>query len=401
MIAKRLLFLLFTIPFTFFSCSDDPAPRVEEKALVEAVQIGSRSAQEIQLLIGFYNPALNPANFKYNVNTYRVKYRSTYKGEPVIASGVISVPQTQNSISTISFHHGTIVQHSEAPSALDDDDPEIILMELMASAGFMTVVPDYFGFGESKELLHPYYAEEPTATAVLDNLLASRDFADDKNVSLNNDLFLAGYSQGGYTTLAAHKAIEERDFDAFNLIASFPAAGGYDLEAMQRYFFRLPQYHQPFYMAYVAMSYATYYDYNTFVSDFFNEPYASRIPTLFDGLNAQGFINSQLTQEIPVLIREDILQNIDVSDSYAYIREAFRENSLTDWIPQHPVYFYHGDQDDTVPYENTLITVERLRANGTPEDRISLTVIPGADHATGVEPYLNDLLIKLQQLDAN
>jgi pimeloyl-ACP methyl ester carboxylesterase len=392
--------LVFALLLLVFACSDDhaPAPDNGPTNLVEATFIESRTADEIQLLIAFSGRDIDPSIFKYDVKLFRVTYTTTYLDEEIEASGLVAVPITGDPMAMLSFQHGTIVQQNEAPSAQGAGSFDLILYAAVASSGFITVIPDMIGFGDSDDIFHPYYVAEPTATSVIDNILAATRLAQDENTTFNNKLFLAGYSQGGYATLATHKAIEENPLEDIELIASFPAAGGYDLKAMQEYFFNLDTYSQPYYIGYVAKSYNTYYGFQSIFTDFFNEPYASRIPDLFDGNNSSANINSQLTTSIGGLIKADMRTNFETNAQYQYLLDAFEENALTDWAPQKPVYLYHGTADVTVPYENTQITYEKLIANGASTQIVKLIPLVNADHTTGVDPYLDDVIDKLQDL---
>jgi fermentation-respiration switch protein FrsA (DUF1100 family) len=152
-------------------------------------------------------------------------------------------------------------------------------------------------------------------------------------------------------------------------------------------------------MAYVALSYQSYYDWDDqSLSDFFNEPYATNIPSLFNGTNGAGTINAQLTDNITELIQEDLISNIDTDPQYAYLVNAFEENSLTDWTPTIPMYMYHGDADTTVPYENSVSTYNQLLDNGASASVVTFTTLPGADHGSGVVPYIEDFIGKLLAL---
>jgi pimeloyl-ACP methyl ester carboxylesterase len=393
----RFIFLLTAI---VSSCSDekDPAPAKEETNLVEANLIGSRSAAELQLLIQLSGRNVDPSLVQYDVDIYKVVYKTTYQTSEVNASGLIFLPKTGSPINMISFQHGTIVRQSDAPSLQDPEGLEVISYAAMASMGFITVVPDMIGFGESKEIFHPYYVEEPTASAVIDNVKAAAALSDAKQMQFNHRLFLAGYSQGGYATMATHKAIEANPLEGFELIATFPAAGGYDLKSLQEYFFSADTYDHPFYLAYVGKSYGIYYDKPQLLTDFFNEPYATNIPSLFNGINGQDNINAGLTDDIKALVKEDVILHMDSDPKYEYLSDAFQENSLVDWKPTIPMYMYHGDADTTVPYQNSEITYGKLIDNGADPEKLKLITLPGADHSTGIEPYIEDLIKRLQLL---
>lgn len=389
---------VYVMTVLLFSCSEkeDPAP-ADAITLVEAVATASRTAAELQFFAQLSGRDIDPGLFLYNVDIYNVTYITTYQGESIHASGLVIIPATTATVPMISFQHGTTVQQSKVPSALSATSEEVISYAALASMGFITVVPDYIGFGESKNVFHPYYVEEPTADAVVDMLKAGGKLAEEKAVSFSKQVFLAGYSQGGYATLAAHKALESDPSSDFEVIASFPAAGGYDIKAMQEYFFGLETYPDPYYLAYVGMSYESHYD-ESILSIFFNEPYASEIPSLFNGINSSGDINGSLTDVIGDLVTDDMLLNGDTDHRYGILREKFEENSLVDWVPQAHVYFYHGDADITVPLENSVITYEKLIDNGADPEKLHLIILPGETHGSGIVPYVEDLIKKVHTL---
>jgi pimeloyl-ACP methyl ester carboxylesterase len=389
-------FTIITLVVVFFSCSDHDTQKKE--TLVEATSLLTRTAGELKTFISASSIDLDPSLLEYDVEIFKVKYKTTYKGEEIIASGLVVLPTTKDPVGMVSFQHGTIVAQEDAPTALPINSTELILYAALSSSGFIGVYPDFIGFGESKQIFHPYYVEEPTADAVIDNLKAARDWAGKKGVSFDKKLFLAGYSQGGYATMAAHKSIETNGLSDFNLIASFPASGGYDIKGMQDYFFHQSNYDQPHYIAYVAMSYQSYYGWPSVISDFFKEPYASSIPTLFNGTKTPSEINAQLTNNIPDLIKSDLLQNIDTDAKYDYLVKAFEENSLLDWTPKTKMYMYHGDADTTVPYENSVNTYNKFITNGASAETIEFITLQGADHGTGIVPYIEDIIPKMFDL---
>jgi hypothetical protein len=90
--------------------------------------------------------------------------------------------------------------------------------------------------------------------------------------------------------------------------------------------------------------------------------------------------------------------NINTNPSYEYLVNAFEENSLTDWMPTKKIFFYHGNADTTVPYDNSLSTFQKLIANGTSPGLLQFITLEGADHNSGVEPYITDVIQKLQEL---
>jgi pimeloyl-ACP methyl ester carboxylesterase len=384
------------------SCSDsenDPDPEPQPEYLIEATSIGSWPAAQLKFFAQLSGQDIDVNIFQYDVEIYRVIYRTEYQDSEIEASGLIVLPKTTtDELPMISYQHGTIVKQSDAPSDQEVEGEQVISYSGLASTGFITVVPDMIGFGESKELFHPYYIEEPTAEAVTDMLQAAREFAEEKGVSFDGRVFLAGYSQGGYATLAAHKSLESDPIEGFSVTASFPGAGGYDVTEMLNYFRSLETYEDPYYLAYVGLSYQSYYDETSLLSNFFNEPYATQIPSLFNGINSSGDINDGLTTSIAELVKEDILTNPQSSPLYTFLTQRFSENSLVDWTPSAPVFLYHGDADVTVPLSNSQSTYEKLIANGADPEELQLIVLPGGDHSTAVQPYVREVIGKLQEM---
>jgi pimeloyl-ACP methyl ester carboxylesterase len=389
--------LLFLFVFTSCHNDDDGGPSVKYNNLKEADLALARPAGELKGFIALSGIDIPIEAIKYNTELYKVTYLTEYKGQEIIASGLIVIPTTEEPVGMISFQHGTILAHSEAPSASSLRDNSLILYAALASTGFITVVPDFIGFGSSKDILHPYYVKEATSAPIIDNLKAAHQLAQEHNLNFNEHLFLAGYSQGGYATMATQQAIESDPLDGFELLASFPSSGGYDVKGMQEYFFELETYDNPFFLAYVALAYQTYYDWTEPLSNFFVETYAEKIPGLFDGSKSGGQINEELSYTISELVQTDLLENIDTNPDYKYLVDGFNNNSLTDWTPTTKTYMFHGTADVTVPYQNSVDTYNKLIENGTPTSTLTLTPLEGFTHYTGVVPYVEAFVPLLLQ----
>ncbi|MGC4020531.1 MAG: lipase family protein [Cyclobacteriaceae bacterium] len=367
--------------------------------LVNSTYLNVRTTFELSLFIVESGLNLSSQLPKYNVQLYKVTYKTSYNGQPIIASGLVAIPNTTNAVPMVSFQHGTIAAHNEAPTTIPLNSTELILYSALASPGFIAVIPDFIGFGASEDIQHPYYIEDATAIPIIDLLKAANELAMLKHVSFNGKLFLAGYSQGGYATMATHKAIEENGLNGFDLVASFPSSGGYDIKGMQKYFFSLTTYDQPFFMAYVANAYKNYYGWSQPLTDFFQMPYASEVPGLFDGLKNGDQINALLTDTIPKLVNNDLIVGIDNNPKYTYIVNAFDENSLLDWFPLKKMFMYHGDADVTVPFQNSVDTYNKLISNGAQPSVLTFTPLVGATHYSGVEPYIEAFVPQMMALN--
>jgi pimeloyl-ACP methyl ester carboxylesterase len=396
---KKILILVYclvaSVPLSL--CCGLDGEHGKNKILVESVLLRSETASAMQLLVALSGYNIDPSAMRYDVNIYRVIYKTVYKENPIFASGVVVLPSTSEPVGMLSFQHGTITAHGDAPSSLRPSDKRLLLYGAFACAGLITVIPDYIGFGSSANILHPYYVEEVLASSIIDNLKAARELARSKDIRFNEKLFLAGYSEGGYATMAAHKFIEENRLNDFDLVASFPAAGAYDLKAMQEYLFSQETYHNPYFLAYIALAYKKTFNWTAPLTDFFSKRYIAAT-SLFDGNNSGSKINAALTDSISALLNKDLLANIDSDPRYQYIVDALRQNSLTRWTPSRRMYMYHGDADVTIPFQNSVVTYEQLVANGTSTNNLQFITLPGADHGSGVKPYIEDFFPRLLEL---
>lgn len=380
------------VVFFLYSCGLDNEPDpIENKTLISATEVASYPVQLLQFGANQQGFTAISEQLQYDITIYKIEYLTTYLDTEITASGLIGVPTTNEEVPTLSFQHGTIAAHADAPTESDEG----IFYASFASLGYISLIPDFIGFGSSSDILHPYYHAESTAECIIDMIRAAEEFIIEKDLNSNGKLFLAGYSEGGYATMVTHQRIEEKYEDEFNLIASAPASGGYDLIGMKNYFVGLEFYNQPFYLAYLSLSYSKVYEWPTLLSNLFNEPYASSIPSLFDGSKSGSQINAALTTDIEQFLTEDFRTNSNDS-KYDLLNKELASNSPIAWQPTHPVYMYHGSADITVPYQNSVDTYDLLIDAGA--DKITFTTIDGATHSSGVNPFVVDFLSVFSEL---
>ncbi|MBL6449659.1 hypothetical protein JMN32_25340 [Fulvivirga sp. 29W222] len=379
------------------SCGgDDDGDIVPEVVQLESSDVlFSRSKSEMVTLANFAGYPELAAYLNYDIKIYTITYKTDYLGQEIIASGLVAFPETGEEMPMMSFQHGTMVKHSDAPTV---DTQTYGFLASVASAGYIFLIPDFIGFGSSSNILHPYYRADITASSVMDMMIAAKELASLEGYNFNGKTFLSGYSEGGFATMATHKAIEENGLEGFDLVASAPAAGGYDIKGMQEYFFSLETYHQPYYMAYVALSFKNTYGWNQPLSDFFQEPYATEIPGYFDGSMSGSSINNKLDTVVADFIAPDFLNLVDTDPKYDDMRNALEENSLDSWVPLNKMFMYHGTADITVPYQNSIDTYANLIAAGASSETIAFIAIEGADHGSGFFPYVEDVLGRFEPL---
>ncbi len=375
---------------------DEPEPISDNTYLVSLEEVDFVAAWQVRAATSFIEFEDLNKFITSDAHIYRMVYNTTYNGEAVQASGLIGIP-TENDppMAIASLHHGTSVKKTDAPSESPSD---FFILSAMATTGMIVLIPDFLGFGSSEQQFHPYYVEEGEAVPVVDMIHATVELMEDSAFIWNDQLYLAGYSEGGYVTMAAHKYIQEHPDEGLTVAASAPGAGGYDLLHLKDYFFEQETYHQPFYLAYVISAYETWYNWTEPLSTFFQEPYASKIPGLLDGSKSSTEINNELTEVVGEYLQPDMINNFNSDARYSELKQALVDNSLTDWVPAAPVRMYHGTDDITVPFSNSEATFEKLKENGA-GDNLQFIPIEGADHSSGFLPMFKEVVLWILEME--
>ena len=332
---------------------------------------------------------------QYDISLYTITYNTTYKGQNIKASGLVAFPDTDQGMPILNFNHGTTSLHADAPT---EDLIQYSFFSNAASAGYIFVIPDYLGFGVSDNIVHPYYRSDITGQTIVDMIRAVRELAAIEGYNFNGDVFLSGYSEGGFATMSAHYNMEKNNYSGLNLVASAPASGGYDITGMLDYFISKETYHVPYYIAYVAMGYKTSYDWSLPLSSIFNEPYASIIPEYFNGKYSGYEINSVLSDDMSELLTSNFINNIYTDADLKIIVDAFEENSLDQWVPKNKMIMYHGTDDITVPYQNSVDTYNSFISLGADKNIVEFIDLVGENHSSGSLPYIVSLFDEFEKL---
>ncbi|HKK41348.1 MAG TPA: lipase family protein [Bacteroidales bacterium] len=333
------------------------------------------------------------------VNCYKVIYKTSAGGQDINASGLVCVPSDPGEYPVLSFQNGTNTVNLFAPTE-DPSSYTYQMIEAVASMGYIVVIADYPGFGESSQIPHPYLVKEPTVRSLVDLLYAVKEMITDDlpGISLKNDYSLMGYSQGGWSTLALDKTIETDYSSDFNLTGSVCGAGPYDLSLLFNGMVYQTTYPMPVYIGYIINAYSAYDQFTNPVSDILNEPYAGRLSTLYDGTLTSDQINSQLNDTLSVLLNPSFIAGFNSSNDYASIREALAANSLTAWQTGKPLLLIHGEADSTVSPISTLTMYDDMIQAGTPASLIDKVMIPDVGHGDGAVPAMTQGILYLLNL---
>ena len=392
LLSKSVLFILL---LSFFASCD--LLKQEEKIPPEDVYLVSFERYKtylpafIKTMLGQYEdvyPDLSKISDKveHGIAVYKIQYNTVFQGENIIASGLVSVPLTEGAYPILSYQNGTNTLHSNAPS-VNPDSELFLLLESLASTGFIISVPDYLGFGITQNMFHPYLHAESTVNAVTDMLKAVKEMVNHYlDIRVIDDLYIAGYSQGGWATMQTQKVLEQEFAGEFDLKASACGAGPYDLNFINQYVIESATYPMPYFLAYNFHSFSNLGIITNPASDMFQEPYASRIPGLFDGTKSGDEINEELTTNPSDLFTADYRANVYESEKYTSIVTSLTDNSVEAWATSIPTRILHGTADNYVP---TIVSTNMFKAfleQGVSSTQVALVPLPGYDHPSCIIP---------------
>ncbi|MCJ7446140.1 MAG: alpha/beta fold hydrolase [Bacteroidales bacterium] len=331
-----------------------------------------------------------------DINVFKMVYYTTIDGKEVKASGLVCIPATAGEYPVLSFQNGTNTVNAYAPTEFVTNPP-YQLVEFIASMGFVVVIPDYPGFGASVQIPHPYLIAEPTVASIVDMLRALNESGESEfpGITIKNEYYLLGYSQGGWATLALHKAMEQEYTDEFNLNGSVCGAGPYNMYNLFLGMVNTSTYPMPSYLGYIINAYSAYHQFTNPVSDILNEPYATRLSSLYTGTLTTNQINNQLTTFITEFMKEEFLSGFVSSVSYSTVREALINNSISAWNSTIPLLLVHGDGDTQVSVTATETMYDAMINAGTSTLTCKKIIFPGLDHSEGIVPCMTEGLLFL------
>ena len=358
-----------------------PAEPTGQGALKAATLLGTIAPADISAALQANAAPIPGLQPRYAVTSYRLEYTTIgAQGQLVSASGLVSVPVKAAGATSpvLSYQHGTIFRDAQAPSNNAVASEATIAM---ASLGYIVLASDYVGYGVSKGTPHPYLLSAPTAASVVDFLTAAKTWRAQQGVADNQQLFMTGYSEGGYATMAAHRAMQtQNSVHLQQLLAVVPGAGPYNVQVTL----------------------------NSLIDVVRQEN------RLLGGLISPGFLRN-LGGPTQREVRRALLRELMPEDADTVLDGQFLDNFLADdvsttarvsnvhdWRPQVPVYLYHGRDDRTVPYTSSTSTLAAMQAQGA-GPLVTLTDCPTtpSSHIGCVPSFLSFMLGKLAPVAQN
>ena len=376
---------MFVLSNTFF----------HSQYLVSCVYLGISSSNVLSGATGL--------SLDYDVKMYKLTYNTVDTDSlPTIATGAFFIPTntTCTDFPFAVYNHGTTLRKNDVPS---NNNPEAIIGKVFSAGGYFVCMPDYIGMGDSPGF-HPYVHAKSEATASVDMVRAAREYLSTTNFVDNNELFLTGYSQGGHACMATTKFINDENLQSeFNIVASAPCSGPYDLSGIMADTIIAPSpYSNPGYIVYLLASYQLAYGniFNSW-SDVLYPPYDTIVPPFFSGNNTtldMGLLNSLIPNQMSLLIRDTCLNNFindSINKNHPWCRALF---DIANYylLPLSPLRMYYCTADEQVAYTNALNAENSMINNGALD--VQAMNMGNNDHGGCILPALSSAFNWFQNL---
>lgn len=414
-------------------------PAVLPAASLTTLLNGNSSTQQWLSLFG------NP---KCDVQSYRIRY-TTVGGanEGTEASAALMVPGGTDAACSgarpiVLYAHGTSTDRAYNIADLNNQQNSegLLIATGFAAQGYVVVAPNYAGYDTSTLSYHPYLNAEQQSRDMIDALSAARTAlaaASAAQVTDNGQLYVTGYSQGGYVAMATQRAMEAA---GMTVTSAAPMSGPYVLSAFSdAVFFGRVNDGAPIFATLLITSYQK--SYGNLYGDpatVFEAKYASGIDSLLPSqqprseLYAQGklpqsalfnstppdasyasitpatepanlaFVFAQgfgadhlITNSYRLSYLQDAQANPDTgwpttttnqapaTPTHA-LRQDLKRNDLRNWTPKAPVLLCGGNADPTVFWLNTQL-MQGYWAAAAPAPAV--TVLDVDSSAANDDPY--------------
>ena len=286
--------------------------------------------------------------------TFPVAYWSTDpQGDSLLVSGRVYLPKQRYLNGIMIGCHYTITSDIEAPSNM------LSMESLCAMKGYAVIMPDYVGYGLSRDKVHPYLHWRSAAKTAVDLLNCMPELLEYYGYSYPIDVVVTGYSQGGAVALGVTRMLEELD-SMWIVRKLYAGAGPYDPAGTYLYSMERNEMGIPAAIPLIVMGLSDAYELEFKQEDFFVEPLLSNYEEwVLSKEYTVGDINYLMGSTIMTELMTEEALDMD-SPLADMLYEVLLWNSNVGYDLRSPAYFLHSIDDEVVPILNTINLQEQM-----------------------------------------
>jgi pimeloyl-ACP methyl ester carboxylesterase len=302
------------------------------------------------------------------VKLYRITYSSVIpeRGNmPIAASGLLAIPDiARASLPMFSYQHGTVYGREQVPSFPDQSPETQLALAQFAGQGYIVIGADYFGMGISKEH-EGYMVKASHQQATYDMLIASRAVLGQMKLSASK-LFLGGWSQGGFVTMAL---LEKLESAGVPVTATATASAPVDAFVAVSGFLDFPRKNDADWIStlfiFTSFSFENYYGIPGLARSVLKDEYYDLCRRAYEHL---PFEASKVPTDLHKLVREEYFDPQYFANS-AYGRILAEKTNAYRWIIKSPVRNYYGESDEaiTIGLGQLAMTYQHAIGRGNPQ----------------------------------
>lgn len=315
-----------------------------DRVLGEDLRSFMKTPEEAEAFDGLFPPA------RYPVRLYKVNYPSVVPergNQPTTASGLIAVPDSGLAeMPLVSYQHGTVFDRNYVPSRPDQSAETRIMIARFASQGYIVIGADYFGRGDS-DLPDAYLVKGSAQQANYDMLGAAKAVLAALGVT-PGQLFLSGWSQGGWTTMAY---LEKLEGLGVPVTAAAVASGPVDVSLTFNRWLNNPQPvdapYLPGAVTLILMSDAYYHQVPGMAASAIRPEYLDAARDLYEGRIDFETFYARTPPSLEAFTRPDF--QADVAASRGAFWERLDARQAYRWKFATPVRTWYGGADEVTP----------------------------------------------------
>ena len=299
------------------------------------------------------------------------------QGDSLLVSGRVYLPKNRDLKGIVIANHYTITSNTEAPSNM------LSMESVFAMKGYAVIMPDYVGYGLSRNEVHPYLHWRSAAQTAVDMLNNMPALLLHYGYSYPMDVIITGYSQGGAVALGVARMIEEMNTD-WTIRKLYAGAGPYDPAGTYLYSLECDTMGIPAAIPLIVMGLSDAYDLGFELDDFFLEPLLSHYE---EWVLSKKYTVKQINDMIGSVVMSELMtpEALDTNTPLAdMLYEVLLWNSNIGYNLQAPAYFLHSIDDEVVP----LINTQNLMAEMPDDERVSYDIDHYGSHMAASIPFM-------------
>ena len=283
--------------------------------------------------------------------TFPVAYWSqTPQGDSLLVSGRVYLPKYRILNGIIIANHYTMTSDEEVPSN------RISMEMIFLMKGYAVIMPDYVGYGLSREEVHPYLHWRNAAQTAVDLLNCMPELLDYYGYSYPKDVVVTGYSQGGAVALGVARMIEENyhQENEWSVRKLYAGAGPYDPAGTYLFSMERNEMGIPAAIPLIVMGLNDAYELGFTLDEFFLDPLLSNYE---DWVVSKEYTVGQINQLMGSTIMSELMTEDALtldSPQADMLYEVLLWNSNVGYDLQAPAYFLHSLEDEVVPLLNSI-----------------------------------------------